>query len=194
MVTAAILAGGRATRFGGRDKSALIVEGRSILERQIAELLQLTLDVLIVGRQSPDARARAVPDLVPGAGALGGLHTALTEARGDSTVVVACDMPYVSAPMLGYLAALTRDADAVVPETERGYHPLCAAYTRACLEPIARRLSDGRFKVIDFFADVRLRIVTGEELDRFGDPHRLLANVNTPAEYTGLETLQGHQL
>ncbi len=40
MVTAAILAGGQATRFGGRDKSALIVEGRSILERQIAELRQ----------------------------------------------------------------------------------------------------------------------------------------------------------
>jgi molybdopterin-guanine dinucleotide biosynthesis protein A len=39
MPTAAILAGGRAARFGGRDKSALVIEGRSILERQITELL-----------------------------------------------------------------------------------------------------------------------------------------------------------
>lgn len=193
-VTAAILVGGRAARFGGRDKSALVVEGQSILERQLAELLRLTADVLIVGRDTPHARARAVPDRVPGCGPLGGLQTALGEARGDPTIVVACDMPFVSAPLLGYLAALAGDADAVVPKTERGYHPLCAAYTRACLEAVSRRLAGGRLKMTDLFADVRLRVVTTEELDRFGDRHRLLTNVNTPAEYDGLEALHGHEL
>ena len=38
----AILAGGQATRFGGRDKSALLVDGRSILDRQLAALAPLT--------------------------------------------------------------------------------------------------------------------------------------------------------
>jgi molybdopterin-guanine dinucleotide biosynthesis protein A len=38
MHSVAILAGGDARRFGGRDKSALVVDGRTILERQIAEL------------------------------------------------------------------------------------------------------------------------------------------------------------
>jgi molybdopterin-guanine dinucleotide biosynthesis protein A len=42
--------------------------------------------------------------------------------------------------------------------------------------------------------DVRTRVVPVEEIDRFGDRQRLLANVNTPAEYAGLETLQGHKL
>jgi len=49
MSTAAILTGGRAARFGGRDKSALVIEGRSILERQIMELLHVTDDVRLVG-------------------------------------------------------------------------------------------------------------------------------------------------
>ena len=197
MWSAAILAGGQAKRFGGRDKSALLVDGRSILDRQLAELMTLTSDILIVGGRRPagaPAAARVVADRVPGCGPLGGLHTALSDAAGDATIVIACDMPYVSAPFLGHLLALTRDADAVVPCTEGGYHPLCAAYTRACLAPAAARLAEGRLKMSDLFEDIRVRWVTAAEIDAFGQHDRLLANVNTPDEYGDLETFQGHQL
>ncbi len=193
-ISAAVLVGGQATRFGGRDKSTLIVEGQSILARQLAELRQLTDDVLIVGREQAHEGARAVPDLAPGCGPLGGLQTALTAARGDITIVVACDMPFITAPLMAHLAALASTADAVMPKTEDGYHPLCAAYTRACREPIARLLAEGRFRMTELLAEVRFRLVTPGELDRFGDHRRLLANVNTPAEYSGLEALQGHEL
>jgi molybdopterin-guanine dinucleotide biosynthesis protein A len=195
MWSAAILAGGQARRFGGRDKSALVVEGRTILERQIAELTVLTTDILIVGgRGATVGHARVVADTIAGRGPLGGLHTALGETAGDATIVIACDMPYVVAPFLHHLLSLTRSADAVVPRTDRGYHPLCAAYTRACLAPAAARLADGRLKLIDLLDDVRVHVVSTEEIDAFGDHRRLLANVNTPTEYGGLEALQGHEL
>src|SRR5262245_22494607 len=190
MWSAAILAGGAARRFGGCDKGALIVDGRSIRERQIMELSRLTSDILIVGaRPAPVPLARIVSDLDPGHGPLGGLHTALIESTGDATVVVACDMPYITAPLLHLLLALTREAEIAVPRTDSGYHPLCAAYTRACIEPVARRLADGRLKMTDLFADVRVREVTAEELEPFGDCRRLLSNVNTPDEYRELEAL-----
>src|SRR4051812_28618172 len=102
MRSAAILAGGRATRFGGRDKSALVVDGRPIVERQVAELLTIVDDIMLVGARPDAARAdgarafqasdgafqasgkcRAIADIVPGCGPLGGLHAALTEMRGD---------------------------------------------------------------------------------------------------------------
>ena len=189
----AILAGGRATRFDGHDKSALVVSGRTILDRQIAELSQMTTDLMIVGgecRAGVPAGVRPVADLVPGCGPLGGLHAALSEARGAVVVVVACDMPYVSAPLLRHFLTLMNGADTpdiVVPRTERGYHPLCAVYSRACLEPIARRLATGRLKVDALFDDVRVRVVTADALAAFGDPDRLLANVNTPLEYRAIE-------
>jgi molybdopterin-guanine dinucleotide biosynthesis protein A len=41
MPSAAILAGGRASRFGGRDKSALVVEGQPILDRPLAALVHI---------------------------------------------------------------------------------------------------------------------------------------------------------
>ena len=190
MHSAAILTGGRASRFAGRDKGALTVNGRPILERQIAELGQITSNILMVGGPPPVRPvhgARYIADRVPGCGPLGGLHAALTEALGDAIIVVACDMPYISAALLRYMLALTGGADGVVPRTEDGYHPLCAAYTRACIEPIARRLADGRLKMTDLFDDLRVRIVTAEEIDAFGDCRRLLANVNTPAEYSSIE-------
>lgn len=183
MFSAAILAGGQSTRFDGRDKSALIVDGRTILARQL-EMLSAVADDVAVVRE----------DLVPDCGPLGGVHTALTRARHDVVFVLACDMPYVTASFAAYLASLAADADLVVPRTDRGYHPLCAAYRRTCLDAIARRVAERRLKMTDLFSDVHVREVSGVELDRFGDRHRLLANVNTPAEFAGLEAFQGHKL
>ena len=194
MNSAAILAGGQATRFGGVDKGALIVEGRTILERQVTELSALTTDLIIVGGLGAPPIGRSIADVVPGCGPLGGLHAALTAARGNAVFVVACDMPYITSAFAGYLLDLARHADIVVPQTEDGYHPLCAVYTRRCLEAVARRLADRRLKMADLMLDVPTRVVPVEELDRFGDRHRLLANVNTPAEHAGLEAIQGHKL
>jgi molybdopterin-guanine dinucleotide biosynthesis protein A len=193
MFSAAILAGGQATRFGGRDKSALVVEGRRIVDRQLAELSTLTDDLLIVGGHAAAPGARAVSDLVPGCGPLGGLHAALTAARGSAVFVVACDMPYITAAFAGHLLELARDADIVVPHTEGGYHPLCAVYTRRCLDVVARRLAERQLTVNGLFAELTTRDVGIEEIERFGDRHRLLANVNTPVEYAGLDAFQGHK-
>jgi molybdopterin-guanine dinucleotide biosynthesis protein A len=193
----AILAGGHATRFGGRDKGALVVGGATILERQLAELRSLTDDVMIVGSRRGDARptpARDVTDIVPGSGPLGGIHAALTEARGEAVLVIACDMPYVTAPFADYLFSLAGTASIVVPRTDGRDHPLCAVYSRACLDAAARLLAERRLTLRELLAAVPTRVVTTEAIARFGAPSRLLANVNTPAEYAGLEALQDHKL
>jgi molybdopterin-guanine dinucleotide biosynthesis protein A len=195
MRTAAILAGGRATRLGGRDKSALVVGGRTILDRQIAMLSEVdgVDEILIVG-SATHPPARTIGDIVPGCGPLGGIHAALTEARHDAVFVLACDTPYPTGSLVRYLFEVAGDTDVVVPRTESGYHPLCAVYARRCLDTVAERLAAGRFKVADLFDEVRTRVVSAGELARFGDPRRLFANVNTPADYQGLEALHGHKL
>jgi len=213
MHSAAILAGGQSTRFGGRDKGALIVDGRTIRDRQLAVLSRVTDDVMIVGgperaaprqpnvaRQNSVARpfqGRDVADLNAGCGPLGGVHSALAHARHDAVFVIACDMPFVTERLVRYLLDLAGAADFVVPRTARGYHPLCAVYTRACIEPIERRLNRRTLKMVDLLADVRTQVVTDDEIGEFGDVDRLLANVNTPSEYAALEVsgaFQNHKL
>ena len=189
-LSAAILLGGKATRFDGRDKSALVVDGQTILAKQTAVLSDIASDLMLVGgaaRAGLPGSVRHVPDLVPGCGPLSGVHAALSAARYDATLMLACDMPFVSAPLLRYLLSLADGADVVVPKTERGYHPLCAVYTRACIEPAARRLAGGQFKLAGLFDEMRVHVVTADALSAFGDPDRLLANVNTSIEYRAIE-------
>jgi molybdopterin-guanine dinucleotide biosynthesis protein A len=192
-----------ARRFDGRDKSALEVGGRSILDRQLAELSQVSDDILLVaalpaaGRASTERTShgpvRLIHDQMPRHGPLGGLHAALVAARHDVVLLIACDMPFVTAALLDYLASLASAADAIVPLTGRRYHPLCAAYRRACQPFVARRLAERRLAMVDFLEEVRVRPVTEQELEAFGEPSRLLANVNTPDEYAKL-TQGGREL
>jgi molybdopterin-guanine dinucleotide biosynthesis protein A len=199
MPSAAILMGGEARRFGGRDKSGLLIGGRTILERQIDELSEIADDILIVGsRQNPVKAAghhvRFIPDRVAGCGPLGGLDAALAAAQSDVLVVVACDMPFVTAAFLRHLQALTYGADAIVPRTERGYHPVCAAYTQACRPAVETALAEHRLSMGELLKRIRVRVVEAGEIDAFGPRARLLANVNTPAELDELAALSSHQL
>ena len=75
-------------------------------------------------------------------------------------------MPFVTARFAAHLLALHDDADAVVPRTERGYHPLCAVYTRACQPAVARRLGGPAAQDDGLLDDVRVRVVDGDELAR----------------------------
>jgi molybdopterin-guanine dinucleotide biosynthesis protein A len=194
MLSAAILAGGRALRLGGQDKSALDVGGLSILERLLIAVSPLARDILIVGREPGDIElpgpyrpsARVVPDRVRDAGPLGGIDTAFAHAQGTALLVVACDMPFVTTSLLAHFVAVAGAADAVVPCTDRGYHPLCALYARTCARPISGRVAAGRGSVRSVLNDLRVRTVGADELEAFGDPGRLLANVNTPEEYASL--------
>lgn len=193
MASAAILVGGSSRRFGGRDKGALVVGGRAILDRQIAELSVLTDDILLVGgRDDGPLRAgtRQVPDRVPGLGPLGGLDTALAEARDDRIIVLACDMPLVSSAFLRQLLSRSDEVDAVVPRTKRGYHPLCAVYARTCHAAVLRRLAERQLSMRGLLNDLRVSVVDDGGIET----ERLLANVNTPADFDELETLLGHKL
>jgi molybdenum cofactor guanylyltransferase len=192
MWTAAILAGGQARRLGGLDKSALAVgtsDPRSILERQLAVLRGLTPHIMIVAREDSPSRDVPVPvvhDRVKGAGALGGIYTALMDAPTEQVVVIACDMPFVTAPFLAHLAALGADpaADAVVPRDAMGRHPVCASYRRSAAAVIKLRIDTGRLRVLEALDDLAIRDFGPDELAPFDPDGRLLLNVNTPGDYT----------
>jgi len=195
MPSAAILIGGKARRFQGRDKSQLMVDGRSILDRQVDELTAIADEILLVGRPGVSSRSdlRLVQDETPGLGPLGGLAAALAEARSPELLLLACDMPFVTAPLLAYLLARAEGVDAVVPRTRRGFHPLCAVYSRRCLPVVARRLQARQLALQALLGEIRVGVVETEALAPFGDPERLLANVNTPADLDDLELLPSHK-
>jgi molybdopterin-guanine dinucleotide biosynthesis protein A len=197
MAIAAILAGGRGRRLGGLDKSALRVGNRTLLERQLDVLTPVVERVLIVGhagRAMMRHNVVDVPDRVPGLGPLGGLEAALAAAGGEDVLIVACDMPNLTTEFASYLISLSDPTmwDAVVPRTNRGYHPLCAVYAASCQDAVGRRLARSQLRMTDLVDELRVRVVGDEQLAAFGDSSLLLANVNTGADLAALEALQNH--
>ena len=187
--SAAILAGGRAQRLGGRDKAALQVGASAILERQLAILRTLVDRILIVtndqARHAPDG-VSVVCDAIPGAGALGALYTAITATGTPRTLVVACDLPFLTAPFLSRLMTDGRDVDVVLPHSADGYQPLCAAYSDRASTRLRAKLEVGVRTVIDAVRqdeELVIRELGPADLAPY-DPHgTLFFNVNTPEDY-----------
>ncbi len=185
--TGAILAGGRAVRFGGLPKGLERVGGRRVIDRVAAALAASADDVLLIAND-PNAASwlpgvRVAADLRPGNGGVGGIHAALTRAA-NPVLVVAWDMPFISASLLAALRTLGQTADVAVPESDsaRGVEPLCAYYDPACIGPIERRLDAGDRRVVGFYDDVRVARLSIADVRRFGDPAVLFMNVNSPDE------------
>ncbi|MFO7693025.1 MAG: molybdenum cofactor guanylyltransferase [Vicinamibacterales bacterium] len=193
MQTAAILAGGRARRLGGRDKSRLVIGGRTILERQLDVLRRLVSRIVIVANEPERFAGAGVPvlaDALPGSGGLGGIYTAIAGAPG-AVLVLACDMPFVTAPFLARVIDAGRDADVAIPRGHDGYQPLCANYAPACAGPIRARIERGDLKVVGVLADVRVREIGPDEIAPFDPDGLLLFNVNTAGDLARAERAAG---
>lgn len=170
---AAILAGGPARRFGGVAKGLEVVGGARIVDRLVSALREVTSEILLVG--APEAIAaelsalRAVPDESPGNGPLGGIVSALA-ASGRDTVVVAWDMPFVSATELRPLLDAASDAEVVAWEVDGRVEPLCAIYRAAALPALRNAYQAGERSPRDALRRLRVHLVrrdASEALDPF---------------------------
>ena len=177
-LAAAILAGGRASRLGGINKGTLTVGALPIIDRQLETLRQVASHLFVVGRDDAVWTARqltVVHDAVPGAGPLGGIYTAVLHSPCERTLVVACDMPFLSVDLLHRMAAVD-GADVVIPRSSRGREPLCAIYARTCAADIAARLAEGKYEASTLPAGARIAELAVE------DDHGFM-NVNTPHDH-----------
>ena len=119
----------------GREKALLELGGVPLIVRTARLVESVTGSATVIG-ESAGIRAlglRCVPDDDwPGVGPLGGIATALRVSRAPWSLVVACDLPYLTRPWLEYLVgrALSSDADAVIAMNDGGAEPLCAAYRK----------------------------------------------------------------
>ena len=184
-----MLLGGASERMGG-DKAALPVGGIPGATR-VAELLDgLFEDVLLVGGSPPpDAPGRRVPDVDGPRCALRGLVSALAAAAAPRVLVVATDLPLLTADLVLALVAWP-EADAVVPRTPDGAHPLCALYARDAVLPVARaNLAAGRLAISGVLASVATAWLEGPDLAQIDPDGRALFNANRPEDLARAEAL-----
>src|SRR5829696_8094778 len=192
-LSAAALAGGQSRRMG-TDKALLplVAQGKPMLGVVLERLSAVSDDVFVVANDQARysaLAARVVPDLRPDVGALGGIQAAIASAAHDYCLVVACDMPFLSLPLLRRMANEPRDYDVLVPlipgeSRQRSdglvFQTLHAVYSKECLPLIEKRIVEGKKQVVAFFEEVRVRTLDVAELSRWDPDLRSFFNANTP--------------
>jgi molybdopterin-guanine dinucleotide biosynthesis protein A len=195
MLTVAIQAGGQSQRMG-QDKGLVLLHGRPLVRHILDRVADLGDEILITTNRPQDYAflgVRLASDETPGAGALVGLRTALQASHGDKVLVLACDMPFVSRPLLVHLIGLAPQADVVIPRSAGQYEPTHAVYDRNCLAEIEISLAAGDMRMVGFLPRVRVLTVEDDVIDRLDPSRRSFFNVNTPEELALAEQLLGEE-
>jgi molybdopterin-guanine dinucleotide biosynthesis protein A len=193
-----ILAGGRSSRMG-RDKALLEIDGITMLDRAVELVVSAGISVAVLGAPAEfDRRRLRVPviaDEWPGLGPLGGIATALHQTQAAGNLIVACDMPYLTADWLRFLLqrAKASSADAVVPRSERGPEPLCAVYHRRAEGTIREALQQGKRKVTEVVTMLNPEYVEPGEWKAFDSGGLLFKNMNRPADYEKAQAISSRR-
>jgi len=196
MLTICIQAGGQSSRMG-EDKALKTFLGRPLIQRVVERLFPIADEVILTTNQPEDyafLNLRLFSDLKPGRGALGGLYTAIASASNPIVAVVACDMPFASPTLLEAASKLLvdaeREADVVIAKSEEGFEPLHAVYRReTCLPAIEAAIDADQWKVVAWFPQVKVRVLTSEEIKRYDPLGLAFWNVNTPEEFAKAEEI-----
>jgi molybdopterin-guanine dinucleotide biosynthesis protein A len=180
-----ILAGGASSRMG-TDKARLLIGDESFVQRIGRQLSKVTPKVSVVGKMDPTGLTfPVVQDVHERWGALGGLHAALAACEAQWALVVACDLPYVTAALFNRLLLLATDFDAVAPVQKDGRRqPLCAVYrVAACLPQAEALIKTGERKPVALLQSVTTRWLEFSEVEDLTGANRFFDNINTPKDY-----------
>jgi molybdopterin-guanine dinucleotide biosynthesis protein A len=184
-VTGVVLAGGRATRMGGRDKAFAAVDGEPIAARTL-RLFRALFPQVVVATNRPERfhalGAETVDDVFVGGGPLAGIHAAMRVARHPHVFVAACDMPGLDPDVIRFLVARIDAADAVIPRWEADIEPLHAVYAVRLLPLVEESLRAGRHAIRDVLPLARVDYVDEAALRAIGGSARSMLNLNTPEE------------
>lgn len=183
-VSAVVLAGGASTRMG-RDKAWLDFEGEPMIVRAINTLRSTGIqNIFISGRKGSDYSQLNCPvliDLKSGVGPLGGIERALHEITTALLLVLAVDLPFMSAKFLKKLIRQCTPLEGVVPKLNHHLEPLASIYPKYCQAFAVDAIARSQYAVREFAETCAMyravRIYQASSTDA-----RCFANCNTPAD------------
>lgn len=187
--TAAILNGGRASRYGGADKQSLRIGDTAIGTLLASTLREEAEELLVVGRPHPmyDVLADGqFEDTLKGRGPLEGLLIAARQATHPWILLCAADMPFVSPLLIRRLFELTAmgDHEIVLCEFNGVYEPFSAFYRRDLAEALAAHIdSQSCLSLWNFIRTRRFVTLPSVELAAVCDAELVFQNINDPASY-----------
>jgi molybdopterin-guanine dinucleotide biosynthesis protein A len=172
----------------GAPKAGVELAGAPLIERALRAMREARLEAVVVAKPGTQLPPLDVPVwLEPDEPAhpLTGIVAAL-EQGARPVVVCGCDLPFLPPALLAHLAG--RSEPLVVLEAASRLHPLIGRYALELIDALRAGRDDQRplHEVITELGAVR---ITEPKLRRYGDPERIVFNVNRPADLARAEEL-----
>ncbi|GIN63133.1 putative molybdenum cofactor guanylyltransferase [Robertmurraya siralis] len=185
--TGIILAGGKSSRMG-TNKALLRIDGKSVIEHVVAELDSIVNNIIIVTNSFEDYAFLNLPmveDEWKGMGPLAGIHAGLSATKTEQNLLVACDMPFISAQLGSVLLGQLAEYQVAVPKISDKIHPLFAAYRKEVKEEAKAALEQKQLRIRGMFRNIHVKIMDEKELNDYGIKlsESDLFNMNHPEEY-----------
>ncbi len=187
------MSGGLSTRFNGQNKAFIEVGGKRILDRQYAVFSELFREIILVTNdplQFVEWDLTIVTDLFPVRSSLTGIHAGLFYMMNPYAFISACDTPFLSKYLVGLLLEnIDNKQDIIMPETAAGMEPLCAIYSKRCLDTAEHHIKQNKFKIQRALGKHRLKKIPEKQL-RSRDPELIsFFNINTPEDLIRAEEM-----
>lgn len=193
-----IIAGGRSTRFGNRDKALAELAGTPMI-RRVADRISGVVDQLVVNCRvdQMDSIKTAladienqlifVPDDCPDEGPVAGIATGLATVESEYAFVVACDMPCVDPDFVEYLFDRASGHDAAVPHLDEWFQTMHAVYRAKPMSAACEKVLDnGGGRTVEPLFDLDYVVVDKETIDTHTTVETF-KNLNTRAEFESFE-------
>jgi molybdopterin-guanine dinucleotide biosynthesis protein A len=191
--SALILAGGKGTRLGEREKALLTYKDKTLLEKAIDVLGPLVDEVIVSVRDQRQQEAfsrfvrgvRLLCDKYQGKGPLAGMLEGMRAASGNYVFVAACDMPFLQPQVINLLFEEAAGHDAAVPMWQDGRkEPLHAVYNRERLVPVIERsILKDNYHVMAAVSQLHdVRFISMDRVQLMDRELVSFANINTPAD------------
>ena len=166
-ITGVVLAGGRATRWDGRDKGLIQVSGRPMISHVLDALApQVERIIINANRNLDEYRAFGLPVVTDASrdflGPLAGIASGMAAARTEWVAITPCDSPLLAADCVGRLVLACEDderTDIAVAHDGDRIQPVFALIRRALLDDLDAFLESGGRKIDRWYGQQRMQLV-----------------------------------
>ena len=182
--TGIILAGGESKRLNNVEKSNLLVGGRRIIAWMMNVYEKLFDEIILVSnhpRTHLEWDAIIDKDIYTKRSSFTGIHSGLFYTKTDHAFIAACDTPFLKMDLVKIIVQqIDSSADVVIPKTDVGIEPLCAVYSRRCLQAVQSALERNNLKIRNLFKKLKVKQIPESVLRKKDPGLDSFFNINTP--------------
>ena len=175
-----------------RDKAFLQLEGKLLLDIQMEKLQAIgskKTSVVVAEKSEQFKNYQVVTDIYENRGTLGGIHTALKNCDEKYALILACDLPFVSARFLLFLIEKMegKSFDCIAPiQTDGIIQPLCGIYNSERGEKILTAMLEESAETPparDFVKRIDTKFIEFAEFADLPGAENFFFNLNTPENF-----------